>query len=431
MGRRAEGWKLLKPKKSGHSYKVRFTHNGNRYDLSTGCKDSRSASKEAARIYAEVVSGRREQRVEGALVAAPDLTTLFAEWLATLDAELVPSTVKHYEMYVGVHYLGFFRSLADINAGTGTEYVQARLRKVTRRTVLKELSALRGFLRWCCDKGFIAEVPSIRSPSAKATGTRRFEHKAVHLDETTILNVIAHLPETTKGGGKPRAFYQFLWETGLRLGTGRRLLAKDVDYERGELRIRDEADKARYGRIVPLTPGALAVLRAVSPDAGLIFGARNHRYVLKKAAKAVGLNAEEVRHLSNHDFRRSRGTHWAENTNNIAGVSYLLGHKSVSTTDRYVKGREKAARAVLAACGSPEPTMLDDDSGAHSGAQAATAVIAQETPVAETSTQVPETTTEVKGLRKEGIEPSHCHQYGNLNPARLPIPPLPQVGAPY
>lgn len=138
----------------------------------------------------EVVSGRRKRKVPRREVA-PDLVTLFSEWLATLDAELAPPTVQHYEMYVGVHFLSFFDSLEDITKATGTEYFQARLRKVTRRTVLKELLALRRFLGWCEDHEFIEAAPIIKSPSQKATGTRRMKHKSIHLSKENIERVIA------------------------------------------------------------------------------------------------------------------------------------------------------------------------------------------------------------------------------------------------
>ena len=61
-------------------------------------------------------------------------------------------------------------------------------------------------------------------------------------------------------------------ETGLRPGTLQRLRAPD-DYRSGAafLKIRAEADKARYEREVPLTVRAREVLDEVCPNEGLIF----------------------------------------------------------------------------------------------------------------------------------------------------------------
>lgn len=412
MGRHAESWKLHKPRKAGGNYRVRFSHDGKRIDLSTCRRDPGEAGKEAARIYAEVVSGRRKQKVARHQVA-PDLVTLFAEWLATLDAELAPSTVEHYEMYAGKYFVHFFDTLSDITKASGTEYAQARLRRVTRKTVLKELSALRRFLGWCEDHGFIDEAPEIRSPSQKATGTRALEHQSIHLTEEQIERVIAGLPETSRGGGRPRAFYRFLWETGLRCGTAHRIVAKDVDFGKGELRIRSEADKARYGRAVPLTSGALKLLREIVPDAGLIFGRHNHRYVLQKAARAAGLTEDQARHFSDHDFRRSRATHWAQNTKNLAHLSYMLGHKNVSTTNLYVQGNKEGARQMLLACGDVVTGVIEEvDSAVFSGVRAEVAVSGVSPHVIRVS-EVTEMTTKKLGTEER-------NRTSTLSPIREP-----------
>ena len=63
------------------------------------------------------------------------------------------------------------------------------------------------------------------------------------------------------------------WETGLRPATLNEIGAP-IDYHRGatELVLRDEIDKVRYGRKLPLTEAARAALDSITPDVGLIFG---------------------------------------------------------------------------------------------------------------------------------------------------------------
>lgn len=53
------------------------------------------------------------------------------------------------------------------------------------------------------------------------------------------------------------------------------------------LNITDDIDKVRFGRVRPLTEEARAALDAVCPDSGLIFGDRDYRDQLRKAANAV------------------------------------------------------------------------------------------------------------------------------------------------
>lgn len=57
------GWTIRIPKGEGRTvYLVRFRHAGKRVELSTGKSDPREAAVEAARIYADTVSGRRTAR---------------------------------------------------------------------------------------------------------------------------------------------------------------------------------------------------------------------------------------------------------------------------------------------------------------------------------------------------------------------------------
>jgi len=58
MARTPEGWHVYQDPRSG-VHQARFTHEGRRYSVSTGERDPVPAAKEAARIYAEVVSGGR------------------------------------------------------------------------------------------------------------------------------------------------------------------------------------------------------------------------------------------------------------------------------------------------------------------------------------------------------------------------------------
>ena len=57
MGRRPEGWKIC-PTPSGN-FRVRFTHDGKRHEVSLGTTDRAEAAKLAAHVFADVVSGRR------------------------------------------------------------------------------------------------------------------------------------------------------------------------------------------------------------------------------------------------------------------------------------------------------------------------------------------------------------------------------------
>ncbi len=177
----------------------------------------------------------------------------------------------------------------------------------------------------------------------------------LELTEPQIEAVLKELPEwrTTRRTPTPfpvRARFTFAWETSLRPGTLDLLRAPD-DYRKGDttLTIRDEADKARFGRRLPLTPRARAVLDSICPDVGLIFGCHNYGGLLREAARRAKLPGDLAEKISPYDFRHSRLTNLAEHTTNLAGIAFLAGHKNVTTTNRYIRPSERAALEVLQA----------------------------------------------------------------------------------
>jgi len=145
-----------------------------------------------------------------------------------------------------------------------------------------------------------------------------------------------------------RAYYEVMRETGLRPSTLHRLRTPD-DYQPGApyLTIREDADKARYGRELPLSARARAALDSACPENGVIFPKFDGRHTLRKAALAAGLDAERASKFSAYDLRHSLATEFTERSGNLVGVGYLLGHKHITTTNHYMHARRKAAESVL------------------------------------------------------------------------------------
>lgn len=354
MARPAAGF-TVRPHRITGIQQVRFTHQGRQLELSTGTRDPVAAAPEAARIYAEVISGRWVPGAVEGLRPGTALDEPASLWLAAVETTLDRKTIAQYEMYVRTHWTPFFASLDRVTTPSVNDYTRHRLRDVKRKTLLKELSALRGFLRWCEEQKLIQAAPYVPPPPPKATGTpssRPHKSDPVHLEEEQVRKILAALPEMS-AGRKPfpvRARFIVAWETGLRPATLDEIESPG-DYRPGAttLRIRDEVDKNRFGREVPLSPAARAALDSCIDAPGLIFGRRDYREYLKASGKAAGLSVADAKALSPYDLRHARGTHLVAVSGDLPGVAYLLGHKQVTTTNRYVHGSLKAAQRVLAA----------------------------------------------------------------------------------
>jgi integrase len=358
MGRPAKGLRVKY--KRGWAY-AHFTWEHHPYRLALGLQKGRTAEERraveaaAARAYAQVVNGERRavRRAPGKLL---DLAELLDEWLESkrpsLDVKFFP-TVESYAR----RYVDYFERLDKITEATGEQFGIARLGQALRKTVNRELSYLREFLRWCKRHGALAFVPNIPRLPAKAQGVRAGKQRAkfVHVTPAQAAEILALLPKQSKtidGRKWPlRARFEFAWETGLRPGTIGELRVPD-HWRPGSriLEIPNEDDKARFGREVDLTDRAIAILKAVAPARGVIFGHHAFYKAIKKAAAAV-LGPIKGKSFAPYDFRHGRAKELLDAGAPIRGVSYVLGHKLISTTNIYVAPERSAGQEALAAAG--------------------------------------------------------------------------------
>ncbi len=346
MAGKTQGWKLHKDPESG-VYRVRFRMGGKRYHRSTGKTDRAEAQSAAARLVRRVTEG------DGPDHAAPDvpLPELIGRWLAGVRSEVSPETLRTWELYAGAHFIPHFHSADRLcSERCLRDYMRKRLEEVKARTVQKELSALRRLLTWMVEGGLVQEAPTVPKLPRRATGTAHpsGRRKRIDLSPEEMDAIVRALPTRTRDGQPLRAYFEIMRETGLRPGTLQRLRAPD-DYRPGSrfLRIRAEADKARYAREVPLTARAREVLDAACPAEGILFPKFAWRYPLRTAALAAGLEPDRASNVKPYDFRHSVATELTERSGNLLGVGYLLGHRHATTTNQYVHARRRAAESVL------------------------------------------------------------------------------------
>lgn len=292
----------------------------------------------------------------------PDTTLagLLDEWRAAMVNQVGAGTVDMYATHCA-HLVRHFGSAEAITKAGIADYGRKRLGQVMRKTLQKERSTLNGFLAWCEERGYLHEAPEVIALPRRATGTRAQPVRKVTVltpDEARAL--VAHLPQWTSSRRDVRAFpvrarFVVAFETALRPATLSALSVPE-HYTKGAtaLVITDEIDKARFGRELPLTERARVALDTVAPARGLIFGSHDYRHQLERAAKKA-LEPERAATFSAYDLRHSRATEWVEQSGDIAGTAFLLGHRHVTTTDRYTHPGPRAGKRVLDAA-SVSPT---------------------------------------------------------------------------
>lgn len=404
MGRAAEGWKIRRIGK-GRLYYVRFRWQGHRPELATGEADPARAAIEAAKIYADVISGRRPLKPSelgpGALPPALlPVGELLAEWIAAIETLYAKRTVKLYKSHAFTHFWKIeganadatgWAYLGEITTESIGAYTRKRLGQVSRESVKKERNTLKTFLSFCVEKGWLSGLPLFPKIPKSALGTRDPNRKeeATDLSAEEVERWLAALPELTstparKGVWQGKRFpvrdwFTLAWETGLRPATLGALEAPR-HYQRGagQLLLTKDIDKVRFGRPVPLTSRAQAILDRHTPEQGVIFGlsANDLRHYIEPAARLAGLSEAKIATFSPYDLRHARGTHLVGETGDLSGTAYLMGHLQLTTTNRYAKGRLRHAQGLVDRLDAAATSARDsgEDSGEDPSPKQAPAV---------------------------------------------------------
>ena len=213
-----------------------------------------------------------------------------------------------------------------------------------------------------------------------------------------------------------------MWETSLRKRTLERLTSPG-DFTPGVvvLLIRDEADKNRFGRELPITDRAKGGPRVLS-DEGLIFGAHDLRYCLHKAARLAGLEEERAaREQSRFPARRhyAMGEPLEQPRGNCVPRGPSAGHD-----DQSLRAGPEGARGRGAPRRRERRCRMGHRLRTASGNERASRSVSE----AEAYRKCPKSGGLCFLVRKRGLEPPRVLPHRNLNPARLPVPPLPRGG---
>lgn len=349
--RDSQPWSLRRQRGSRNLF-VRFSHDGFRFEESTGTHHPKEAARRAAVIYAEVVSGKRKPPARLMVDKSTPIDELASLWLADISCDEGP-----YLIYAR-HWQRYFGKVGNLTRGKIAEYWRHRLGVVLRRTAVKERGPLEDFLDWCTAHKVLSaklEVPPLPDGRKRQNQGTPFEKRrrvaATELSSKEARQIVLRLPEWSKSKREKRfpvrARFIVALETGLRPKTLDQLRVPE-NYEPGAsvLTITDSIDKNNFGRQLPLTKEAREALDSVCPAEGVIFGKHDYRYQLQKAAKGV-LPEHRSKTFTAYDLRHRRLTELAT-TGNLPGAAYLAGHLQVTTLNRYAKPERQAADDVLA-----------------------------------------------------------------------------------
>jgi integrase/recombinase XerC len=206
----------------------------------------------------------------------------------------------------------------------------------------RKLSTLRTFYGFLVREGL---APG--NPARAVASPRRPKRLPEVLPEAEVAALVeAPAREAGVLALRDRAFLELLYASGLRVSELTGLDVDDLDLARGLVRVLGKRSKERivpFGRTADgalrrwLSEGRPALAKPAS-QAALFLNHRGGRLTQRSIARRLErwvLAAGLPRHVHPHVLRHCFATHLLGNGADLRGIQELLGHASLSTTQRY------------------------------------------------------------------------------------------------
>jgi len=333
--------------KRGKKYWYHFWWNGEHVQRSTKQGNKQVARDMEAAHRTALAKGEAGIFERGSAPALKDFRERFTKAVETRSAQK-PRTIQFYKQQFS--RLLDFGPLASarldrIDEALIERYVQHRSPDVSAATVNRDLATLRRALRLAQEWRVIDRVPRIRM----LQGERNREFVLGHEQEAEYLEAA---PQPL------RDIALLVLDTGLRIGEARSLTWKDVHLEpAGDAKfgyIYVPAQKSKKPRNVPLTDRASDMLRGrrrpnvvslcvFAEDGGqpILTSSLDHQHA--EVRRALKMSGEFVVHSLRHTY----GTRLGEAGADAFSIMRLMGHSSVTTSQKYVHPTPEALERAV------------------------------------------------------------------------------------
>jgi len=211
-------------------------------------------------------------------------------------------------------------------------------RKLKKSSIARKLATIRSFFKYLHREGYVKKNPAKLVSSPKIP---KVLPRFLTIDETFSL-MDAPQGDTFKAT-RDKAILELLYSSGLRVSELTSLDISDLDVKESLVRVKGKGKKER---IIPVGSKALDAIKNYLPE----------RISLKKKSRALFLNNRGGRltersirrilleysrminlkgHLSPHTLRHTFATHLLHGGVDLRSIQELLGHSSLSTTQKY------------------------------------------------------------------------------------------------
>ncbi len=268
-----------------------------------------------------------------------------------LDVErnLSPRTQSAYMRDV-IEFYVFLRSdedesveLAELLAGVTRIHVRRWLadlhQRVKKVTTARKISALKNFFAYVTQRHGLQSNPfeSVRRPSAET-------RLPVVMDIDAVYHLLDSIGASDWQESRHLAIFELLYSSGLRVSELTGLDLNDIDLAENCVRVLGKGNKER---IVPVGGKAVKALRLYLAKRAVVeksgetavflnrYGTRLSQRSVQRHMKNLLLRAGLSSAPTPHSLRHSFATHLLDNGADLRAIQELLGHVSLSTTQKY------------------------------------------------------------------------------------------------
>ena len=288
------------------------------------------ASKNRIRAFIESLQSEKGYSVNTCRAYRADLEA-FAAFVVNRSADQRP----------GARPAGFQVEAVDLL--TIRAYLGYLYKKNSKRTIGRKLSAIRSFYRYLIKRGIVRD-----NPADQVLTPKQEKHMPTYLTVDDMFRLLDSLLDDSLLGLRNRALFETLYSCGIRVSELAGLNVFDVDAGTASIRV---LGKGNRERIVPVGQKALAAIDqyrtrlggnpggAGADGNGPLFlnkngtrlSTRSIARILDRLVRQCGLAVP----ISPHALRHSFATHLLDAGADLRTVQELLGHKSLSTTQKY------------------------------------------------------------------------------------------------
>lgn len=282
---------------------------------------------------------------------APDLADCIFKWQDHLKFEknLSHHTLRAYDNDLSqfiIFLCGHHEQAVSLNSLSDADIRDFRawlsrlaMNDAGAATRARALSGVKSFLRWLDHEGIMhnAAIKIVRTP--------KLPHKLPRpLYEKQAMRVVSETGNGSWIDKRNRALFMLLYGCGLRINEALSLDLKDLPHD-GFLRVMGKGRKERQVPVLKIVEDTLAIYCkscpfAKEPERPLFMGIRGKRLnqgvfqrVMRNLRKELGLPETATPHALRHSF----ATHLMQEGANLREIQELLGHASLSTTQRYTE----------------------------------------------------------------------------------------------